>query len=135
MAIHENLTERRARTVKLLGEMQKADKVLNFYTRNGRIMARSTSDKQYSEIKYWFSEQNIMDELNKAPVRNSNPRHPQTTNTQFMHTQTLQNLTTGHVARQAANLEDYLVENVRQTRQAAKLKNGGKSAVVSTDTE
>ena len=135
VAIHENLTERRARTVKLHGEMQKADKVLNFYTRNGRIMARSASDKQYSEIKYWFSEKNIMDELSRAPVRNTNPHHPQTTNTQFTRSQTLQNLTSGHVARQAANLEDYLVENVRKTRQATKHKNGGKNAAGSTDAE
>ena len=123
LVIHENLTERRARTVRLLGEMTKADKVLNFYTRNGKIMARSSVDRQYTEIKYWYSEQNIMDQLGTAPVRTTNPSQSTTTNPQFIRSQTLQNMTTGRVAKQAASLEEFVVDSVRMTRQASKQLN------------
>ena len=119
IAIHENLTERRAKMITLLEEMRKKKEVLNYHTKNGNIMARDDAAKRYTRIQPWFTEQDIKDTLNKATYRQTNQNN---TNNHFMNSQSLSNILPGSVARRATDLEEYVVPASRQTRSSQSKK-------------
>lgn len=120
IAVHENLTERRARMVSLLEDMRKSKLVLNYHTKNGNIMARASADQKYARIDPWSNKDEIISTLQHAPTKTAG------TNTQRRQ---------GRGAYQAANLEPFVVEQARQTvqtRQAKKNEAGKESEVTKT---
>ena len=112
ITIHENLTEKRAKMITLLEEMRKKKIVLNYHTKNGRIMARDDTAKRYSIIQPWLTEEEIKTTLEKAAHKTYNQTH-----NPLMQSQTLAGIPHGSVARKTADLEDYVVAPSRQTRQ------------------
>ena len=115
IAIHENLTEKRAKMITLLEEMRKKQEVLNYHTKNGNIMARNCATKRYSRIQSWYSLEEI-----RSTLRNAAPKTNNQTNNHPMHPQTHAGIPHGSDARKATNLEEYVVGTSRQTRQSRK---------------
>ena len=102
--IHENLTDKRAHMVKLLGDLRAKQQVLNYHAKNWVILARNCAEKRYARIQPWFSEQEIMEAMNKAlprPERNGNPGHGR-----FLRSQTLANIPRDLVVKRTAYLEE-----------------------------
>ena len=108
--IHENLTETRANMVKQLGLMREKGSIVNYHTKNGMIYARNSRDKKYSLIEPWLSEAEIVEVVSGAQNKGQVPRD------NFHRSQTLENIPHGRVARQAADLSEYVVSSKRQTR-------------------
>ena len=79
------------------------------HSRNGIILARSSSDKRYSRIEVGSSPDQIINITAHAPSK-----FRQFNNQNLNQSQSLSGLPHGHVAQQTANLEDYVVP--RQTR-------------------
>ena len=69
ITVHENLTDRRAKMIVMLENMRKQKEVLNYYTRNGNIMARDSFEKRYSRVQPWFTEQEVKATLQKAALK------------------------------------------------------------------
>ena len=116
IAIHENLTQKRARMITLLEEMRKQGEVLNYHTKNGNIMARDCASKRYSRIQPWYTVEEIKTTLQKASLK----ANAQTTHNNLMRSQTLAEIPHGSVARKATNLEEYVVASTRKTRSSRK---------------
>ena len=104
ITVHENLTDKRARMVKYLGDMRAKQQVLNFHTKNGVILARNSSDKRYARIQPWYNEQEILDAMNAAPLKSDQATHP--TQGRFLRSQTLQAIPRDLVVKRTADLED-----------------------------
>ena len=111
IAVHENLTEKRSKMVTLLEEMRKNKEIMNYYTRNGNIMARNGTEKQYSRIQPWYSVDEIRSVVQGAQLKSQG-------HNSFMRSQSYSQIPQGSVARKATNLEDYVVGQPRLTRQA-----------------
>ena len=107
VTVHENLTEKRARMITLLEEMRKNRDILNYYTKNGNIMARDSVEKRYGRIQPWYSADEIKSTVQDAPPRSQGPAQAQTRNI-FLRSQTLNDIPQGSVARRATNLEEYV---------------------------
>ena len=112
--MHENLTEKRAKMITVLEEMRKEKTILNYYTKNGNIMARDSADKRYSRIQPWYTVDEIKNTVQNAPVKAQGQAQAETHN--FMRSQTLSDIPPGSVARRATDLEEYVVSQPRQTR-------------------
>ena len=104
LIIHENLTDKRARMVKFLGELRSKQLVLNYHTRNGVILARDSADKRYARIQPWFSEQNILDAMKSAPFRSEKSSDPR--QGMFLRSQTLEQIPKDLVVKRTADLEE-----------------------------
>ena len=77
-------------------------------------MARDDTDKRYSLIQPWFTVEEILNATHNAPLR-------QTQNSSnFMRSQTLQNIPQGSVMRMTADLGEFVVGTSRQTRLTSK---------------
>lgn len=116
ITVHENLTDKRARMVKFLGDLRDNQKVLNYHTKNGVIFARNSSLKRYARIQPWFSEQDIMKAMDEAPVRAEQSGNPG--QGRFLRSQTLENIPKDLVVNRTADLQE-LVNNSRPRRKAA----------------
>ena len=115
--IHENLTETRANMIKQLGQMREKGLIVNYHTKNGMIYARNSRDKKYSPIEPWLSETEILDVVQGAAGKGQVAQNRQTN---LLKSQTLENIPHGRVARQAADLSEFVVtDNRRMTRSKA----------------
>ena len=109
--VHENLTQTRANMIKQLGQMREKGFIVNYHTKNGMIYARNSRDKKYSQIEPWLSESEIMEVVMGAPNKGAVARDS------FLRSQTLGNIPHGRVARQAADLSEFVINSSkRQTR-------------------
>ena len=120
VTVHENLTDKRAKMVALLEEMRKRKEIANYHTKNGIIMARDDTDKRYSLIQPWFTVAEIKNTTKHAPLRQAQG------NTNLLQSQTLKNIPQGSVTRRAADLEEFVIGNTRQTRQSKKVDGNGR---------
>ena len=119
--MHENLTDKRARMVKVLGDLRAKQQVLNYHTKNGVILARNSPEKRYARIQPWFNEQEIMEAMNGAPVRPERANNPG--QGRFLRSQTLENIPRDLVVRRTADLEEIAeVRYVESNRQKRKPK-------------
>ena len=102
--VHENLTDKRARMVKFLGDLREKQMVMNYHTKNGIILARNSQDKRYARIQPWFNEKEIIDAMNDAPAKSERaPNHGQG---RFLRSQTLANIPRDLVVKRTADLEE-----------------------------
>ena len=113
--IHENLTDKRAKQVKVLADMKREnDHVANYHTKNGVILARDSRDKRYARIQPWFSREEIIKAMADAPALSYRGDAAQG---RFLQSQTLERIPAGHVLNRAVNLESLTVApNKRPTR-------------------
>ena len=119
--IHENLTDKRARMVKLLGELREKELVVNYHTKNGVILARNSTEKRYARIQPWFDEKEIMEAMNTAPVKSERTNNP--SQGMFLRSQTLENIPRDLVVRRTADLEEIAevrTESARQQKRKTK---------------
>ena len=126
ITVHENLTDKRARMVKFLGDLRANGKVLNYHTKNGMIFARDSADKRYTRIQPWFTEQEIMQAMQDA--------HPKTepqssSHGRFLRSQTLESIPKSHVVNRTADFEELMIDG--NTKR--KSKRGGASANQNTE--
>ena len=117
ITVHENLTEKRAKMITMLEEMRKRKEVLNYYTRNGNIMARDSAEKRYTRIQPWLSEKEVKATLQKAANKTTQQSNQ---GSNFMRSQTLSDIPKGFVASKTTNLEEYVVPSTRSNRQTKK---------------
>lgn len=117
ITIHENLTEKRARMVKFLGDMRDDNQVANYHTKNGVIFARNSTDKRYARIQPWFTEQEIINAMNEAPLKaeKNNPAHGR-----FLRSQTLENIPRDLVVKRTADLQEIADVTARQQKRKPK---------------
>ena len=118
ITVHENLTEKRARMITMLEDMRKRREILNYYTKNGNIMARDSFEKRYSRIQPWFSEQDVKATLQKAALKSDSIQ----THNNFMRSQTLSSIPHGSVARKATTLEEYVVPSTRSSKRRGEVE-------------
>lgn len=116
LTVHENLTDRRAKMIVMLENMRKQKEVLNYYTRNGNIMARDSFEKRYSRVQPWFTEQEVKATLQKAALKTNQ----QQSHNNLMQSQTLASIPRGTVARKTSSLEEYVVPTTRSSQQSKK---------------
>lgn len=120
--IHENLTDKRAKQVKILADMKQAkDHVVNYHTKNGIILARDSRDKRYARIQPWFTRDEIIKTMAEAPALSYRGESSQG---RFLLSQTLERIPAGHVLNRAVNIESLAVEAEKNktrpcTRQSA----------------
>ena len=115
--IHENLTDKRARQVKVLADMKREnDHVVNYHTKNGIILARDSRDKRYARIQPWFTREEIIKAMTDASEltyygggRGCAPQG------RFLQSQTLECIPAGHVLNRAESLESMRVESGRNS--------------------
>ena len=115
ITVHENLTDKRARMVKTLGDLREKELVVNYHTRNGVILARNSSYKRYARIQPWFSEKEILEAMNAAPAKPEKSNYP--AQGKFLKSQTLENIPKDLVVKRTANLEDLAEMRCKPGRQ------------------
>ena len=121
ITVHENLTDKRARMVKFLGDMRTKQQVLNYHTKNGVILARDSPDRRYARIQPWFSEKEIFDAMKDAPFKSDQAANP--SQGRFLRSQTLQSIPRDLVVKRTADLEE--IAEVRADSRAQKGKPRG----------
>ena len=106
IVIHENLTEKRARQVKVLADMKREnDHVVNYHTKNGIILARDSREKRYARIQPWFTREEIIKAMDDSPaLSHTGGKHP--TQERFLQSQSLERIPAGHVLNKAETLEN-----------------------------
>ena len=110
--IHENLTDKRAKQVKILADMKKAnDHVVNYHTKNGIILARDSKEKRYARIQPWFTRDDIIKAMAEAPTQSVGGG---ASGGRFLQSQTLERIPAGHVLNRAVNLENLVVETAKR---------------------
>ena len=116
--IHENLTDKRARQVKVLADMKReGDHVVNYHTKNGIILARDSRDKHYARIQSWFSRDEIVRAMTDAPeLSHTNNSRNGPSQTRFVYSQTLERIPAGHVLNRAESIESLTVSSNRSNR-------------------
>ena len=100
ITVHENLTDKRARMVKFLGDLRAKQLVLNYHTKNGVILARNSQDKRYARIQPWFNEKEILEAMHNAPIKTEQGQG------RFLRSQTLENIPRDLVVKRTADLEE-----------------------------
>lgn len=108
--IHENLTDKRARMVKFLGDLRAKQLVLNYHTKNGVILARNSMDKRYARIQPWYTEKEILEAMEAAPVKAE--KAPNQEQGRFLRSQTLESIPRDLVVKRTADLEE--IAEIRQ---------------------
>ena len=103
ITIHENLTAKRAKQIQVLGNMWEKGDIVNYYTKNGVIMARKTREQKYVTIHPDMSRDEIVTATEGAGQRPKQQNIPN-----FLRSQTLTNIPSGRVANQRSDLEDYV---------------------------
>lgn len=121
ITVHENLTSKRARMVKFLGDLKENKQVWNYHTKNGIILARDSPDKRYARIHPWFTEKEILDAMKDAP-----PKSERTSNAgqeRFLRSQTLENIPRDLVTKRTTDLEQIVeVQNQSEPRRQTQQK-------------
>ena len=125
--VHENLTDRRARQVKVLADMKREkDHVLNYHTKNGIILARESRDKKYARIQPTFTREEIIKAMEDAPPLSFTGGRDGTSQDRFLISQTLDRIPAGLVLNRAESLESLTVDGGKRSgqrkRQAATKK-------------
>lgn len=111
--IHENLTDKRAKQVKVLADMKHdKDHVVNYHTKNGVILARDSRDKRYARIQPWFSRDEIVKAMAEAAAL---PRRAEADQGRFLQSQTLVRIPAGHVINKAVSMESLMAEAGRRS--------------------
>ena len=114
ITIHENLTAKRSKQIQVLGDMWEKGQLCNYHTKNGTIMARKTREQRYVPIQPNLTREEILQVLEQAPMKTNHPQaYNQNSNQNFLRSQTLNNIQTGRVAEQRADLEDYVTTRSR----------------------
>ena len=109
--IHENLTDRRAKQVKILADMKREnDHVVNYHTKNGIILARDSKDKKYARIQPSFNREEIIQAMHDAPALSFTGDRRNTSQGRFLISQTFERIPAGHVLNKAESLESLTVE-------------------------
>ena len=126
ITVHENLTAKRSKQVQVLGDMWEKGQLCNYHTKNGTIMARKTRDQRYVSIRADLTRDEILQAIEQAPMKTN---FPQTSNQNYLRSQTMDNIPSGRVAEQRADLEEFVVTRSRGT---AKVGRGGQSRRGST---
>ena len=129
--VHENLTDRRARQVKVLADMKRGnDHVMNYHTKNGIILARDSRDKRYARIQPSFNRDQILKAMRDAPALSFTGGRSDASHGRFLVSQTLERIPAGLVLNRAESLESLTVTGKRsgpKTRQATQVKKLGES--------
>ena len=123
--IHENLTDKRAKQVKVLADMKREnDHVANYHTKNGVILARDSREKRYARIQPWFTREEIIKAMADAPAlsfRND------TAQGRFLVSQSLEHIPAGHVLGKAVSMGTLMDEHGKRhthnTRQSGSKNN------------
>ena len=126
VVIHENLTDKRAKQVKVLADMKREnDHVINYHTKNGIILARDSREKKYARIQPTFTRDEIIQAMSGAPALSHSGGRNDPTQGRFLISQTFNRIPAGHVLNRAESLESLTVDKSRagpKTRQAASKK-------------
>ena len=125
--IHENLTDKRAKQVKVLSDMKREnDHVVNYHTKNGIILARDSREKRYARIQPSFTKAEIIQAMRDAPALSYTGGRNNPTQERFLISQTFNRIPAGHVLNRAESLESLTVDKSKssgpKTRQAASKK-------------
>ena len=110
IVVHENLTERRAAQIRVLGKLRRDEEIANYHTRNGTIYARISTDRKYAKIDPMFTKDEIMQTLENTETQLHRER--QTNNPQSHALSGKPN----RGSRNTQRLEDYVVVNPKQMR-------------------
>ena len=121
VVIHENLTRKRSMCLGKLSSLWQNKQVKNYHTRNGTIYARDNATKRYAVIQPWYSVDEILDTLQKAPALpskggNNNPMPHAPQQERMLITQSLEHIPAGHVLNQATNIEELIQPPRRSPR-------------------
>ena len=118
MMVHENLTERRAAQIQVLGKLRFDQEITNYHTRNGNIYARISPDRKYAKIEPTYTKDEIMQAVQNTPPQTYN-RQGQNNKPQIRNPQG-PSYKQNRPDRNSHLIEDLVVPNPRQTRQQAK---------------
>ena len=114
ITIHENLTGKRARQVKVLADMKRdGDHVVNYHTKNGIILARDSREKRYARIPPRFSREEIVKAMSDVPARSYSGGRGDAFHGRFLQSQTLERIPAGHVLNRADSIESLTVDSSR----------------------
>ena len=83
IVVHENLTERRAAQIRVLGKLRRDEEIANYHTRNGTIYARISTDRKYAKIDPMFTKDEIMQTLENTETQLHRERDRQTTHSRM----------------------------------------------------
>ena len=127
--VHENLTDRRAKQVKVLSDMKRDnDHVINYHTKNGIILARDSRDKRYARIQPSYTRDEIIQAMSDAPALSFTGGGRDATHGRFLVSQSLERIPAGMVLNKAESLESLTVGAIRnsgpKTRQTGRKKTG-----------
>ena len=125
--VHENLTDKRAKQVKILADMKRDnDHVVNYHRKNGIILARDFRDKRYARLQSSFSRDEIIKAMRDAPALSYSGGRGDGAPDRFLISQTLDRIPAGHVLNRAESLESLTVSSGKRpgpkTRQLASKK-------------
>ena len=120
ISVQENLTSKRSKMMAYLEELRKEKVVVNYHSKNGIIMARSSTNTRYVRIEPWYTRDEIIEATAQAPEKKQTREYH---NTNLMQSQTLRNLPQGHTASLTADLEQFVVAG--KARPTQKAKKGG----------
>lgn len=113
IVVHENLTERRAAQIRVLGKLRSDQEIANYHTRNGNIYARISQDRRYARIDPTATKEEIMQTL-------KNTEHTQSRHELANKTTSSQYGRSDRANKNKHNLDEFLVSNPRKTRQQTK---------------
>ena len=122
ITIHENLTAKRAKQVQVLGDMWEKGDIVNYYTKNGVIMARKTRDQKYVAIHPDMTREEIVTATEQAGQR---PKQQNNPTQNFLRSQTLTSIPSGRVANQRADLEQFVKVSTRSSNKAGRSQGQG----------
>ena len=123
VVIHENLTAKRAKQIKALGEMWEQGEIANYHTKNGVIMARKSKELKYVPIRPDMTRAEII-----AVTRDASPKTQQNQNPNLLKSQTLNNIPSGRVANQRADLEQIATITTRSGGRGGQSRGRGRGA-------
>ena len=121
--VHENLTERRAAQIRVLGKLRSDQEIANYHTRNGNIFARISTDRKYAKIEPTYTKEEIMQVLTNTEALPYRQGQADRTLGQ----RKTEGLPDRHHRMNNQCLGDYVVPSARQTRQQAKATGDAKS--------
>ena len=106
--IHENLTDKRAKQVKVLADMKRDnDHVVNYHTKNGVILARDSKEKRYARIQPSYTKDEIIQAMRESPALSYGARG--NAEGRLLITQTLNHIPAGHVLNKAETIDSLTV--------------------------
>ena len=114
--IHENLTDKRAKQVKVLADMKRAnDHVMNYHTKNGVILARDSKDKRYARIQPSYTKHEIIQAMREAPALSYTGARGNAAEGRFLISQTFSHIPAGLVLNKAESIDSLTVNRNRSS--------------------